>query len=91
MKIRKFANTLHLKLETPGESFFEPKDDALFWNDLYIETSDAWLYLYDASRNRVCFLNDYGYNILDELKTGQMIVLQYHENDPDYEFNHGHK
>ena len=88
MKVRKFTNTLHLKLETPGESFFEPKDDALFWNDLYIETSDGWLYLYDTSQNRVCLLD---YDILGELKTGKMVVLQYQKNDPDYEFNHKYK
>jgi len=82
MIVKKFKNTLHLKLETEDEEFFG--NDELFWNDLYVETSGGWLYLLDTNRNKVVQLNDY---YIEELKSGKTVILPYLENDPDYEFN----
>ena len=85
MKVIKFKNTVHLKLDDLNESIYEPYGDELFWNDLNIESSDGWSYLHDSNRNQVCFLDGYGFNIVDELKTGKTVVLYYRENDPEYE------
>jgi len=87
MTVRKFKKTLHIKLDDPNEDIFNPNNDELFWNDLYIESSDGWLYLHDANRDEVCCVDDYGYNLFNELKTGKKVIFHYRPNDPDYEFN----
>ena len=87
MKVTKFKTTLHLKLDSSNESPFEPLNDELFWNDIYIESSNSWLYLNDTNRNQVCCVNDYGFDLFNELKTGKTVVFHYRENDPEYEFN----
>ena len=85
MKIKKFKNSLHLKLDKGTE--FDFNDDDLFWNDLYIETSDGWLYLLDTNRNKVVPLNNYGWDAIRELNEGKTVILSYWDNDPEYEFN----
>lgn len=87
MTVKKFKNTLHLKLDDINESIYEPNNDELFWNDIYIEFSDGWTFLHDANKDKVCFVNDYGYNLFDDLKTGKTVIFHYRENDPEYEFN----
>ena len=85
MKVTKFRNTIHLKLDHPNESIYD--NEELFWNDLYIEFSDGWKYLHDCNRDKVCFLDNYGFDVFNELRTGKTVVLHYRKNDPEYEFN----
>ena len=89
MKVRKFKNTVHIKLDKDEIDDYESiyYNEELFWNDLYIESSDGWLYLHDTNRNEVCFITGYHYNLLDELIEGGTVIFHYRPNDPDYEFN----
>ena len=87
MTVKKFNKTLHIKLDDPNEDIIYPNNDELFWNDIYIETSDGWVYLHDTSRNKVCMVDSYGFNLFDDLKTGKTVIFHYIDNDPDYEFN----
>lgn len=87
MKVQKFKKTLHLKLDDLNESIFEPYGDELFWNDIYIESSDGWTYLHDTNRNQVCFVDGYHFNLFDDLRKGKTVIFHYRENDPEYEFN----
>ena len=87
MTVKKFKNTLHLKLDDLNEDIFEPYGDELFLNDIYIESSDGWMYLHDTNRNQVCFVDGYHYNLFDDLRKGGTVIFYYRENDPEYEFN----
>jgi hypothetical protein len=89
MIIKKFNKTIHIKLESKeSNNIYNIIDNNdLFRNDLYVVGSDSWLYLLDANRNEVCFLTDYGYNMLEEIAAGKNIILKYQYNDPGYEFN----
>jgi len=85
MIVKKFKKTLHLKLENLNEDIIENED--LFWNDLYVQSSDGWTYLLDTARNEVCMVDNYGFDLFSELRTGKTVVFYYIENNPEYEFN----
>lgn len=87
MKVKFFKKTLHLKRENEEtvQDFYNSDD--LFWNDLYIETSDEWKYLWDTGDNVVYALDSYHWDWIDELKKDKTLILHAMPNNPEYEFN----
>ena len=95
MKITKQNNKLTL-IKEKGEKLnlidFITGDD-LFNNDLtyYHSYQDEWQYLYDANRNLVFTLDNYGWNAFDDLITNGTVTLDGAENTNelygDYEWN----
>lgn len=87
MKIEKFDNGM-LKIEPEGERTFYDiaMSDDLFWKDLslYHSCMDGWTYLYDANRNLVYPMNDYGYDLIRDLIKGKSIEVMGKDNDSDY-------
>ena len=92
MIVTKGKNTVTLKLEneTDFESIVMSED--LFWADLsfYHSHWDGWQYLYDANRNIVFLLTDYGFDELSTLLKKKQITLEGRPNDDvydEYEWN----
>jgi hypothetical protein len=51
---------------------------------------DGWQFFYDANRNQVICIDDYGYNIIKDLLKNGYCYAEYKENDEnyqDYEWN----
>jgi len=61
--------------------------DDLFWNDLeyYHSGVDAWQYIYDANRDLLYPMDDYGYDLFCDLMKGDEIKVMGRENNSDYE------
>ena len=94
MKVIKTETTLIIKLEDEKTIYDIITAENLFWNDLtfYESNQDGWSYFYDANRNMVIMLDDYGFNLLKELLDKKEIELTYIENGEDYkcyEWNEG--
>ena len=63
------------------------QNEALFWADITFCGSmmDGWNYFYDANQNLVYPLNDYGYDLIDELIDKGTVTMYGRPNDGDYE------
>ena len=87
MKIIKTKKHLLLKLENEKNYFDCIENDDLFWNDISFWHSniDGWQFFYDANRNQVIMIDDYGYNIIDELLENGYCYAEYKENEEDYQ------
>lgn len=67
-------------------------EDEFFWNDLSFHHSnqDGWYYYYDANRDLVFPINDYGYDLFQDMLNGNTVEIEGRENDEtyaDYEWN----
>jgi hypothetical protein len=77
----------------PSRSFTEDEfydfiqGDDLFFKDLYYYHScvDMWQFIYDANKNLVYIMDDYGYNLLSDLQKGKEIKVMGRENNEDYQ------
>lgn len=87
MKIIKSKKHLLLKLEDEKTIYDIITSDNLIWNDInfYHSNMDGWQYFYDANRNQVICINDYGYNILEDLLQNGYSYAEYKENNEDYQ------
>lgn len=86
MRVTKTEKTLILELENEKDIYDIIADENLSWNDLmfYESNMDGWRYLYDANRNQICIMNDYGYDEINELIEKKKIEIEYKDNDEDY-------
>lgn len=78
--IRKFKNgNISSKLVNANEVEHNSmiySADALWKEDLYFHTDEAgWLHLVDINQNKVYQLTDYGYNCIEELRTGKTVKI----------------
>jgi len=87
MKVIKTEKHLLLKLEDEKDYFDIITSDDLFWNDIsfYHSNIDGWHFLYDANRNQVICIDDYGYNIINDLLENGYCYAEYKENGEDYQ------
>jgi len=69
MEIKRFKNSVHIKHSYKNENFFDQGFDELFWNDMTVEQENEWFYLVDWRNDVVYFLNNYGFNALNNYIT----------------------
>lgn len=95
MIIEKTENELTLILENEETVYDVVSSDDFFMADLqfYHSSVDGWQYIYDANRNKVCYVTDYGFDEFDTLLEHGQVTLTYKENDlelyGEYEWNEG--
>lgn len=87
MEVIKTEKHLLLKLEDEKTIYDIITSDDLMWNDIcfYSSNWDGWNYFYDADKNQVICINDYGYNILHDLLKNGYCYAEYKENGEDYQ------
>ncbi len=86
MIIKKTKTDLTILLEDEKNIFDIIQSEDLFRNDIYFYHSnvDGWQYFYDANRNKVVWLTDYGFNEIERMLKERKITLPYVENGEDY-------
>lgn len=91
MKIIRTKKHLLLKLEKEKNYYDIIISKDLFWNDIYFYCSaiDGWQYFYDANIDQIISIDDYKYNIINDLLNNGYCYAQYKQNiDYDeYEWN----
>jgi len=93
MIIEKTKTHLILKLEDEKDLSDIVNSDEFFMGDLQFHHSqqDGWQFIYDANRNQIVYITDYGYDEIINLLEKGKVELEYKENDlesyADYEWN----
>ena len=90
MLLTKEEDTLTIKLEDEdkGKTAYDIiTDDEFFWKDLTFCSSnvDGWEFLFDANRNLVFRMNDYGWDWFTDLIRDREITLYGMPNDENFE------
>ena len=93
MIISKTDKELTLELEDEKTLVDVVESDAFFMADLQFHHSsrDGWQFIFDANRNQLCYITDYGLDEIEKLLKEGKVTLEYKENDldlyGDYEWN----
>jgi hypothetical protein len=70
-----------------NDKFIEDLAEELFWHDAELIQShmDGWWYVVHMNTDNVFPMDDYGYNLLENLKKGEAIMVAGRSNHDDYE------